>query len=289
MYVRGRSWKSAVVLLTVGLGAAVACYGPTQLTLEMSTDAACSVVKTNGVSITVARTSAELSGASPVATSFECDVSSNLGTLVLTPSGADDDSLVIQVMLGVDRGTSACAPPNAIDGCVIARRRIRYQRHRALTLPVRLEVACIGVSCKADETCSRGKCISAEIAGCEGDCDLPGAPDASLLPDVDVIESGLEDVATPPVIDAGPTCPPAPPPSICATCGVKTPDCCVTEQGVRCVEPGTCPDVGIPADNICTNSCQCAGRPIGAHLCGQGIGSLCPSAKVCGGNCFSQR
>lgn len=59
---------------------------------------------------------------------------------------------------------------------VARQHRVVFVPGRTITLPFRLEAACLGVSCGADTTCSEGRCVDDRVAA----CDLEGASGAAF-------------------------------------------------------------------------------------------------------------
>lgn len=103
-----------------------------------------------------------------------------IGSLAVVPGSADDASLAVRVVLGVDREARECKPPD-YRGCIVTRRRLRYTPHERLRLPVTLYAQCKDVPCDASSTCNLlGQCVDAQVAPstCSGDegCTLVGDP-----------------------------------------------------------------------------------------------------------------
>lgn len=179
------------------LAFALACREPTQVTLEISTDAACAseplaplmLVETlvvAGGPIQVR----EPSVAANTSTSA-CD-GGEIGSIVLYPDGGATTAGVLVVgRLHADGGAPteedclafANPAPGAapVDGsaCIVARRQVEFVDHKPLRLPIRLSVACAGFVCGPEETCIADglgpRCVSA-VVGCDakGDCDAQG-------------------------------------------------------------------------------------------------------------------
>lgn len=90
-----------------------------------------------------------------------------IGTLTVIPESGDDGFVALKVVMGVRRETRACTPPQ-YEGCIVARRRVRYVPHERLRLPISLYAQCIDVACDADTTCNAlGLCVSA-TSTCDG-------------------------------------------------------------------------------------------------------------------------
>jgi alpha-tubulin suppressor-like RCC1 family protein len=106
-----------------------------------------------------------------------------VGDVVVTPGDAlKDSALTIRVAMGL-RGKRAaeCTDEGDVNGCIIARRKLAFVPHTRLKVPVVLYLACEGVKCTADTTCSYlGQCVPAQVdpAACAtaDGCSLPGEP-----------------------------------------------------------------------------------------------------------------
>jgi formylglycine-generating enzyme required for sulfatase activity len=152
------------------LAAAAGCRDPTAVTLDLSTDVACSEVQ--GTSISVGN-EAEVEGRSPAAITADCtnggtDADNPIGTLVVVPSDDDSDPFAIKVVLGIDVTAEECMAPQ-YQGCVVARRALRFVPHTPLLLPIPMRGACKDVPCTPNTTCVLGRCVDSTI-----DCTTPG-------------------------------------------------------------------------------------------------------------------
>jgi alpha-tubulin suppressor-like RCC1 family protein len=123
--------------------AAGACQAPTQIELDITTDADCAAFET---SIYVDTGPSFADDAVPQTVTQRC-VAGQVGTLVLTPSGARDGRVLVMVT-----GREPGRPP------IVAKRSIRYLPRRPIVLPIRLSRACAGVQCPDQETCVDGEC-----------------------------------------------------------------------------------------------------------------------------------
>jgi hypothetical protein len=168
---------------------AVACQGPTQVTLKLTTDVACDRV--GPVAIATGKDAAEAAARADGATGSiaPCKAmamgGSDLGTIVILP-GRSASRFNVQVTLQIAR------PDGSGMDVVQAKRVITgFAPHRDAQLPIHLESACANVVCSDAETCSGGTCTSIPVLDPERDAGEPPPPptDASL------------DVA--PVTDAG--------------------------------------------------------------------------------------
>lgn len=100
----------------------------------------------------------------PVATTGQCPANGQIGTLALVPSGRDGRAMVhVRALLKVSNAT--CDGPTPI-GCLEATRSIAFVSHARLVLPISLDRACLGVSCKLGETCQKGMCVPTVVGPC---------------------------------------------------------------------------------------------------------------------------
>ncbi len=179
------------------LAFALCCREPTQVTLEISTDAACAseplaplmLVET----LVVAGEPTQVREPSVAAnTSTSACEGGEIGSIVLYPDGGATTAGVLVIgRLHADGGAPteedclafANPAPGAapVDGsaCIVARRQVEFVDHKPLRLPIRLSVACAGFVCGPEETCIADglgpRCVSA-VVGCDtkGDCDAQG-------------------------------------------------------------------------------------------------------------------
>jgi hypothetical protein len=205
-----RALVSSLVLL---LGASAttgalsgACREPTQITLEVRTDLRCADRITSAIVVgTLAQTAESLASRPPAVETTDCTESGNgeafVGSLVVVPSGDDTGEVAIKVVAGVGIPPEDCTGPTD-KRCITARRVRKYVSSTKLVLPVLLADACRGVPCGADETCSRGRCVSVRCED-EGTCDPPpastdgGVPDAPVdAPDAIVPDATVPDAGT---------------------------------------------------------------------------------------------
>jgi hypothetical protein len=144
-----------VALVAAG---AVSCLNATQITLHVSTNAICKdTSQWKGVSIyTGSPTDVETKAAT--LTTATCGADGQIGTLVLVPSGSDSDEIGVRVVAGLLRNPEDCAS-SLYDGCIVARRTLRYSPHKALDVYVALTDDCVGVSCDPTHTCVDGTCV----------------------------------------------------------------------------------------------------------------------------------
>ncbi len=183
---RSRSSRRALVSTLALLVAASAttgvlsgaCREPTQITLEVRTDLRCADRVTSAIVVgTLAQTAESLTSRPPAVETTDCTESGNgeafIGSLVVVPSGDDTGEVAIKVVAGVGIPPEDCTGPTD-KRCITARRVRKYVSSTKLVLPVLLADACRGVPCGADETCSRGRCVSVRCED-DGTCDPPPA------------------------------------------------------------------------------------------------------------------
>lgn len=197
----------AFFLAASSLGAA-ACKAPTQVTLEVSSDARCQG-EPSGAGVTdflrdVAIYTASTFGATtlaPSAVTESCALGDaerrDVGSLVLVP-GTGRSELEVLVIAGVRRiangapdatkSAEQCAALLAegklalgasTEPCIFTRRRLAFIESKPLVLPVSLDAACIGVVCGADQACASGACVPAEVTCSNGTCSEPAGATSS--------------------------------------------------------------------------------------------------------------
>jgi hypothetical protein len=187
-------WRSVLV---ASLVAVAGCREPTQITLELRSDAACGADAPQVETEIVSAAPEAMSERPVVAVTSRCPSGGVVGTLVVAPSGERDAEVSIEVVMAL--GTSVqelCKPPAYGDRCIVARRTLRYVPHTPLLLPIDLRLACLGEPCEPDETCVDGGCRDATIVD-PGACadGEEGCNQGGLLP--------LEDVRPAWVVVAG--------------------------------------------------------------------------------------
>ena len=181
-----------VIALAGTAFAPLACRSPTEITIEVTTDVACSDAR--GSSVTVGRFGSHdgIEDKPATSTSVRCEAG-RLGALVVVPSGANDDEVAFKIVMGFGRPLEQCLAPSYGKGCIVARRELRFLPHAAVTVPVVMRASCDGIACSETQTCVRGSCRDATIhdaaqcaaAGCGEDALAPsgdaGAPDSGTL------------------------------------------------------------------------------------------------------------
>lgn len=198
--------RSAIVgggLVVVALGME-SCREPTQVSVEARTN----VVYRPGlvVAFTVGSPGQTETSEPTTDTREAWSEDGFVGSLTVVPATGDTASLSVKLVLGIDRATEACAPPK-YEGCIVARRRLRYSPHERLRLPVMLYAQCKDVPCDADTTCNAlGQCVSAEV-DCSADntCTLEGELGIDGGPPISELDAAPTDGAPSSDEDAAPT------------------------------------------------------------------------------------
>lgn len=231
------------------------CQDPTQVTLDVRlASAQCSEI--HGTAITVgvqpADTEERVRSRFPTGQTTDCDAATKrIGTLVVTPSDADRAAIVVVAAYGARRDPTECQPPDYA-GCIVARRRFSFSKHRRLTIPITIDPECANVPCDAFSTCRKGRCFDSETDPCEGgDCQgsEPGAqPDGGTDLDAAVASDG------------GPIVNNASCEGALLRCGdVACPPpgrCCIVQGSAVCDPTGS----ACPAAQACCTTADCGGR-----------------------------
>lgn len=274
------------------------CQDPTQVTLSITLDkkAKCSEIA-QGTAITVGAlpevTEQRVFDGYVTAKTNDCDVGTNdIGTLVITPSDGERAAVVIVVGYGVDPTT--CRPPK-YKGCIVARRRFAFAKHRRLVMPITIDPDCADVPCDAFSTCNKGQCYDSETDCSNGGCERPGElPDGAVdeasihVPDASQFDGGPSaidggdggDGSTPTdggndgsnPIDSGPqTYCQSGVTLICSNvqCQNPTPQCCPNPPGAA----GCRMTCDAPEDRLCCTNADC---PASYH-CNGGNPGTCVS------------
>jgi hypothetical protein len=140
------------------------CLGATQIDLHVATNAPCkSASQWKGVSIAVGSPT-DVETKAPALTTTACGSGGQVGSLVIVPTGSESDEIGIRVVAGIERNPEDCAA-NLYQGCIVARRSIRFSPHKTLDVYVNLTNDCVGVSCDATHTCVDGECVDTQDQG----------------------------------------------------------------------------------------------------------------------------
>jgi hypothetical protein len=264
---------AALGLVVLGL---VDCAAPTQIVVEVYSDA-CSSIKQTGITVGKA---GDIETKPPVAVRDTCELvpKDGVGTLTISPSGANDDEVAIKVVAAVDvPSADRCVSPDYA-GCIVHRRVVRFIPHTTERLTVRMSLACLNRVCPGNTTCDNGVC-KAEV-------DL--LPDGGTVPDAAIQEAGFAEGSA--IVDAGG-------PDACTGCkGTCTPAGCAvdckkqacdgTEQcsptlpcTITCDGTGHCNDIHCTTSEKCTVTCGSPKTSCDKVTCNAG-----ECAVTCSGN-----
>ncbi|HEU4405871.1 MAG TPA: hypothetical protein VFS43_11445, partial [Polyangiaceae bacterium] len=174
----------AALLAGLALAPAFACRGATQVKVKVWTDLPCERVRGHGTALTIGSPAEDLESKPPARVSLACDEGSgSLGELVLVPTGDERDAeFAFKLVTAVTTASVDWCRPPAYDGCIVARRVLRYVPQTTLYLDVLMRASCESVECDAASTCyDANECRSAVIDDPE-QCEEPGACDGGSLP-----------------------------------------------------------------------------------------------------------
>jgi hypothetical protein len=160
--------------VSLGGAAASGCLDPTQLMVDVRTNALCSDVGSTAIT---AGNLGQIESSPPSSVTRDCN-GGELGTLVVAPSGSKDDVVAFKVVMGIRKDAESCAAPD-YKGCIVARRGLHYVKHMSLKVNVLMDLACEGIPCNETETCRAGACVPATIAD-PGACAGSGCDEGAL-------------------------------------------------------------------------------------------------------------
>ena len=231
---------SAAVFVIV----AVSCASPTQIVVEVFTDACPSSGKTEVVTSTgiAVGTPANIDTQRPASTHVGCESATGVGTLTIYPSGANDEEVALKVLGGVEVAPDRCEPPGYA-GCIVSQRTVRFVPHTTQRVTVVLSLACLNRECPDGKTCDNGACVDPQAILADG----------GTTEDAERIESGAVDaVAVTDAMADGSN------PSTCPGCkGDCTSGTCV----VTCTDLAPCTGElctpNMPCDISCKNASSC--------------------------------
>jgi hypothetical protein len=200
-----RRFHLAVAVAASACDASLACQSATAIVVDVSTDVPCGGARAGHLTTSIAAGElASIDERPPAATVTRCDpATGRIGSLVVVPSGADNAEIAIRVVTGVDRDPVSCgaAVGSNAQGCIVARRALRFLPNETIRLSIAMSAMCDAVVCSAGATCENGGCVAATMPE-------PVLGDASAAPAADTgDESVTPDAAAPP-----PTPPPSPSP-----------------------------------------------------------------------------
>lgn len=275
------------------LAAAVACEEPTQVTIRITTTEECAKLSDVHTFVAPDPSEAQARFRREVSTgaSDRCERDGFVGTLVVTPGGANG-SVLVAAGVRADDGTPAppgdkCADPEVAKRCIIARRTFSFIENKPLLLPIDLDPLCIGQSCDPASTCFKGTCVSATVVCVGAECGLAeenpggvgegGANEASsgdAAYDADLDGPPFEDVnvsdTSPPTdatADGGVDASAYP----CQNVDAGNTYVCNAATGYGVVTAGQC-----DAGTGCTCSCRCPSGAVVGCTNGMTCGLMCP-------------
>ena len=125
------------------------CYGPTEIKVDVTTNA-CKSLQGTDVYIDGQKLTHVDAGV-PACDPNDPTATVDLGTIAVLPSHGIDSNVDIAIVGNVGGN---CDSPDTTDTlCIVARRSLDFIPHQELQLPIFLDSACAGIQCKADETC----------------------------------------------------------------------------------------------------------------------------------------
>lgn len=158
--------RGSVRFVIAGLGCAAllgSCREPTEITLQVHTNLPCKKDSGNwyGVAVYVGKPGAALEHAAPTLETDACEPNGRIGSLVVVPSGSKSEELGVRVVAGLSRKPDDCAA-KGYQGCIVARRALRFTPHTPLDLDIALDADCVDVGCDPTHTCLTGGCVGSE-------------------------------------------------------------------------------------------------------------------------------
>lgn len=197
----------AFIPLALALPLAVAglsdCAGPTAIDVEVYSEVPCA---TNAeVALTVADGVSGLAGRAPSSYATRCETLADgtvrRGNVVIVPQDSKDKQIAFQLTTRNDAQPVASTCGASTKGCISARRQLRFLANDVQTVRVDLRLSCLDVDCPASQTCVKGQCVGADLAGvCSNTCD-----ETTLTPDGGIADAGRDvDADADAALDAGP-------------------------------------------------------------------------------------
>jgi hypothetical protein len=158
--------------------ALIGCQSATEARVRLHTD----VEHTAGLRVAMwAGGTTEAQGPAVVSTEGPWSRDGVIGSIHLVPRDDNRESSVsLRAVLAVDgQDPATCSAGNP--RCIVSTRRLRYLKHKRLTVPVGIYRRCLGAVCGPDTTCNaQGACVpdAVDPDACVADdgCVLPGDP-----------------------------------------------------------------------------------------------------------------
>ncbi len=166
-------WVGSGTLCGVLAVVAVNCLDPTEIDVVITTNVSPAqfTVSTKSAAVLVGNPTTLLTSPSTSITTGGPDSKGLIGDLVVVPSASTDDTVAVEVALGVTQDTATCIDATSDkSGCIIATRQLKYSPHHRLELPIVLDSLCLGFLCPAGETCVNVD-GTAQCQGTATDCD----------------------------------------------------------------------------------------------------------------------
>jgi beta-propeller repeat-containing protein len=153
-----------LMVLTTPLG----CREPTEAVVEISTDSVCDQKLETGIT---PGPLGDIETRDYGTTTSMCQ-SGDIGSIVLLPPGDDQEApFAFKIVTSLGKPVETCVAPAYGQHCIVARRAMRFVPHHTYHVPIRMSLACAGVSCPADQTCIDGVCLTNTLDPAE--CDTP--------------------------------------------------------------------------------------------------------------------
>jgi hypothetical protein len=135
------------------------CRPATQITLSVHTNVPCGDgSEWQGVAIYVGQPGPDVESTAATLVTHACDEQGFIGSLVVTPSGEKDSDVGLRVVAGITKNPEKCAE-GAYEGCIVARRAVRFTPHDSLELAVELTADCVSIGCDATHSCIERRCV----------------------------------------------------------------------------------------------------------------------------------
>lgn len=133
----------------------IACLDPTEIIVELSTDVPC----TSFTGADIGFQYPNQTTVSIVTHAVECSGAGTIGSLVIVPAQSNDEvlSIIVTTTTNVSSPDDCMSAPGP--ACIVARRKLAFEPHATLKLPIFLDSACAGIACDPTTTCSQGLCV----------------------------------------------------------------------------------------------------------------------------------
>ena len=116
--------RCAGKLLAASALFALGCREPTEVVVEISTDAACSDVRDTNIT---SGKLIQIEGAVPATVTQRCAKDTGrIGSIVIVPSGGDSDEFALRVVTGFTKSAQDCITDGYMGGCIVARRALAF-------------------------------------------------------------------------------------------------------------------------------------------------------------------